>query len=670
MDILKFIKILFSKIRYLIAIPVVLATIMYLLTSNQTQKYYTEATIYTGITSGSSIEDVQSSRVDYFATQNAYNNVLAIVTSKSVLEETALRLFTIHLMCEAPDPRVISNTSFERLQMIVPEEVRALIATNDYELTYQNIRAYIKQDKENFIYALLNYSDPHYSIKAISQVQAARVQSSDMVKISYEADDAAICFRTIEILGNVFIERYNALKKNQSNSVVAYFQKQLQIAGDKLRASEDKLLEFNTANDIINYYEQTKHVSSQQEKIEVKLQEIKLEVEAATSVLLRIETEVEKHISSNVRNSRMVSIREQLIRVNDRLAMKILESKDDSSDEIKELSETKFNLESELKNIMDSLNVYRSNSEGLESQKMFGDWLEAIKEYESTRAQLKAMILRKDEFMLQYKTYAPLGASLLRIEREIDVNEREYLEILHHLGLAKLKQQNHDLMSDMKILDEPKLPINSQPSKRKILIIIIAIFGVIFYVVGLFLIELLDKRVRTPEKLSKFSGLPVISAFADTGNKKVDVASINYKAVRFLLEQINISNYDKNDAISIAIASNWQEEGKTFIANALKDILSGKNIEINEIPELTGGIQDPEIIKKSGLVVFIVSAKRTWGTPDDILLDKLKSLAGDSVQASLNFAQPDDLEDFYGEIPKKRSFIRRFIKKKLFKKFI
>jgi hypothetical protein len=47
------------------------------------------------------------------------------------------------------------------------------------------------------------------------------------------------------------------------------------------------------------------------------------------------------------------------------------------------------------------------------------------------------------------------------------------------------------------------------------------------------------------------------------------------------------------------------------------------------------------------------------------MLEKLNKLINTNVFAVLTRAIPDNLEEMYGEIPKKRSFFRVFIKKLL-----
>jgi len=709
MDTAGFIKLVASKITYFIMIPVIIGAVMYLLTMNQPKKYSAQAVIFTGITSSSSIEDMEKRNVDYFATQNAYNNVLTILNSRSVLEETSLRLLTKHLMIESPAPGLITVRAFNALGEIVPKEVRSLVVPEDFEASYENIKAYIAQDENNFIYGLLNYEHPVYSIKALSAISASRLQSSDLVQITYENADPAICYQTLKILTEVFIERYNQLQKTQTSSIVAYFEEQLKNASNKLKASEDKLLIFNTRNDIINYYEQTKHISSQEEKIEVKLQDMKLEFDAANSVLKRLENEINNRFSLNLHNTSILSLRRQLVKINDLIAYELLNEEKQPGEKLTILQEKKIRLESELQQCIDTMYVHENRSEGIEQEKILSEWLDAVKESESSRARYEAMQLRKIEFMKRYQQYAPLGATLKRIEREIDVNEREYLEILHHLGLAQLKQQNADLMSDMKVLDEPKLPINPLPSKRKIYVLVFAFAGTLFYLFGLFILELFDQRVRTPERMEKMTGLPVVSVLVEEDVQNTDTGAMNARAANYLLEAIGM-NYDEtsSEVIRVNVLSNWANEHISDVTRAIGTKLSGYTVQqtpqeeapvtgaahkddpvggmpvekaftfsyrgntivLREIPPLSEGITDAGVIVDAEIQLFVVHARRVWSKADEISLRKLQQLAPGTIKTVLTRALPSDLENFYGEIPKKRSWVRRFIKLKLLKRFI
>jgi hypothetical protein len=69
--------------------------------------------------------------------------------------------------------------------------------------------------------------DKHYSLKAPSTIQAIRINTSDLIKISYTVNDPGICQQTLAIYNEVCIKNYKNIKENRSDAVVKYFQEQL-----------------------------------------------------------------------------------------------------------------------------------------------------------------------------------------------------------------------------------------------------------------------------------------------------------------------------------------------------------------------------------------------------------------------------------------------------------
>jgi succinoglycan biosynthesis transport protein ExoP len=704
MNLLQFIKILSHKINYLILLPLFTAILVFVLTRNLPVSYSSESTLFTGITSNSGI-DLESTGVDFFATQNEYNNILSIIESRDVLEETALRLLTQHLMLDKARKDVISEENFEKLQKITPPAIKKLIVRNDFEKSFKNIHNYVTQDDNNFIYGLLSFDHPYYSIKALNNIKVTRIGTSDLIKITYECEDQGISFNTVRFLCQIFIEKYGMLKNSQWGSAVLYFEKKLKESNEKLNKSEDSLLAFNTKNDIINYDEQTKHVSSQQETIDIRLQEIKMELDASHAVLIKLESEIVKRYHINLRTKDILNIRSQLIAKNNAIA-KIEVNEENSRDKASLLSlkQNRKQLEHKLASEIDSTYIYESNSQGIESQKLLGEWLDAIKSYESNSALYKSMQERKKVFMTQYKQYAPLGAMLKRIDRGLIVNEKEYIEILHHLGLARLNQNNADMLSKMKIMDEAKFPINAIPSNRKLYVILSTLFSLIFYILGVFIVELLDQRISSPFKLKKHTGLEVLSAFCINENEKyIYTDKINERAAVFIYGKIRELSFSKNKPVTIQIFSNWEQSGRTFVSAIVnKELekhgfdcitlkLSGLDKEseisfkqlrvannyneftpsadksldylISVLPPISEGIENPQLIKTGDINFLVFDARSTWTKADTFNLEKLKHLLGDNLFAILTCASPHYLDEMYGEIPQKRSRMRIWIKK-------
>ena len=252
MNIIYFIRLLLKHIYLLILGPILLFSIIFYSTKDEPKQYNSATNIYTGIASGASLTSLESSTVDRLGTMTAFDNLINIVKSRETLEQVGLRLFTSHMILEKPVPEIISKESYANLMRIVPNDVKELVVKNDFEKTYEAFSKYKEKDFNNFIYELLvlNHADYSYG-KIAGKLKARRLNSSDMIEISYRSTDPGICLRTLEILTEVFIKNYSLVKINQSDAILNYFQQQLDDAQHKLDEAEDDLLQFNKVNNII-----------------------------------------------------------------------------------------------------------------------------------------------------------------------------------------------------------------------------------------------------------------------------------------------------------------------------------------------------------------------------------------------------------------------------------
>jgi succinoglycan biosynthesis transport protein ExoP len=721
MNIIKFLKIIYSKIIYLTIIPIIIGLVVYFLTKDLPVKYTTSSTIFTGVTTNNGLV-VESIRIDNNATQSEYNNIMTMLKSTTLFEEISLHLLTQHLILTKPQKEIISEKSYKELMASVPDKVKKLVVKNNFDKTYKNLKEYIVQDEKNYIYRLMNYGHKYYGINSISTLKAERLTNSDLIKLSFESEDPGICFNTVKFATQIFVKNYSEIKVKQSSSAVSYFEQKLKEIAAKLDEAEQNLLDFNIDNDIINYYEQTEQVTTQQEKIEVRLQEVKMEYEASQAVLAKLEHEVEKRYNINLRNSMILQIREQLVELNEAITSIELDNNNPNKSKLPDLKSKKNKVESTLENKIDSMNIFDSKSQGIESQRLLSEWLDAVKNHENYSALFKSMKLRQIDFMKQFKRYAPLGATIKRIEREIDVYEREYLNVLHHLGLARQNQQSIDMRSNMKVLDETKFPINAIPSKNKLYVVIAVLFSIIFYLLGVFIIELMDARMKSPSLLKLNTGLDVIAAFTinNKRNKKyINTEMIDHRASLLLFEKVRKLSSKNTKPFVIQIYSSWDGAGKTLVANKLAAEIEKHNFsvtivsfcneeenssqtkstgsdsiaisnfysEINKyeqydtfitensissnylisiFPPVSNGIDNTAFISNPNVNLIVYDANTSWATADIFMLDKLKSvLLENSLFAVLTYAEPDNLEEMYGDIPKKRSFIRKLLKKLL-----
>jgi len=718
MNLVKFIGILTGKLKYLIILPVIAGGITFVLVRNLPKQYTSDTTVYSGITSNSGL-DVTVSKIDKIMTQNEYSNITSILKSNSLYEEVSLRLLAQHLSLYKATPNIISKENYQKIQQEMPAAVKKLAVKGNEEQTYQNLKRYVKQDEHNFVYKLLNSIHPFYSTEAISKIKGEQVDGSDIFRLSYQSSDPGICYNTVQISAKTLIKSYGQIKVNMKNSAVKYFQQKLDEVSAKLNTAENNLLNFNIDNTIINYYEQTKQVTTQHQEIEIKLQDAKMNYEASIAVLKKIESEIARRFSVNLKNVEILNIRTQLVDCNNQIAHREVNSSDTKNIKNGNLYTTKKKLEKDLKQCLNSIYTKASSSQGIETQRILGEWLDAVKNLETAKAMYKSMQARQVEFMFQFKRYAPLGANIKKIEREINVYEREYLVILDNLNTALQNERNTEITSNMRIIDEAKFPISSMPSKKKLYVIISILLALIFYIAGLFIVELMDNRIKTPSLLKKLTGLEPVSGYSIQNNKKFTSAEqVSEKATAYIHEKIKSISSGHDKPFVIQILSVWDGAGKTEMAEKLSESLEkygfsvlilnlmnivsdqdkkigkdnwselilnyykctdykeliGENYNsydyiISVIPSVSHGIDNTILITKADISLVVYNANLTWTSADQFNTDKLKAIINNNLYAVLTSTLPENLEEMYGDIPKNRSRTRVFAKK-LLKRFV
>jgi len=327
---------------------------------------------------------------------------------------------------------------------------------------------------------------------------------------------------------------------------------------------------------------------------------------------------------------------------------------------------------------------------------------------------------RLDSFDAIYKELAPVGSNLKRIEREVDVNEKEYLSVLHGLNMAKLRQQSLEMSNNLSITDFPFLPLKPQPSKRIILVIMAFVATFILTMAILIGKALLGKTVQSTGRAEKFTGLKFLSAFPNYASvdKMVIVEDLNTSILSHFKSNFVVKHKEafskSKEPVIITISSIKKGEGKSYITQMLSEKFSDQNNSVlylkyeDDSSETIPGItyksythndafknaksssewlnslgMDPssysiifieleELSKFSvpdtllnGVTanLFVLSAERVWSESDSRTLNLFSNLTNVKPLILLNRADIDRLEAIIGEIPKRRSNARRVAKR-------
>jgi len=705
--------------------PLLTAVVVFMLTRDMKKEYISSTLVYTGLASGYSITSGEDERVDYFAVNNAFDNLMATIKSRETVEEVGMRLLATNLLLDKPVYNKISQQNFDHLKELIPDTLRKkFIDPVSVENTFLNIAKYKNTSENNEIKALLNSKSEIYSAEVINKnITAARKQSSDMIEITYKADDPAMCQQTLQLVVDVFIKRYKNIKEGETSNVVGYFEEQLRLASQRLKQSEDKLRDFSSQNKIINYYEQAKFVAESKENVMSDKQKQEEQLMASRAALSRIESKISLRKNVMEVNEKITNYREQLAQVNYKIANAELYNED-----IERISKYKKQADDLKKSIATEIeNQYKLNNstEGVSRENLLNEWLTNYLAVDENQSKLKVITDRLQGFDKVFNDMAPVGSRLKQIEREVEVAEKEYLSVLHGLNLAKLRQKNLEMSTNLTITDLPFFPLQPQSSKRFLLLLMSLLSTFIISLSVILARALLGKSIKSPMRAERFTGLKFLGAMPDYNSisKDVDKETLNEMVLSHLSSCLELETAGtKKDAKLVTVFSNKAGEGKSHFLNKITEkihsrtgdvlwLAPGKEATINnssngvtsatykdngvfhkaedfkswfkeqnglqqnyeyiflELSEISKYDLASNIVKDSDLSLMVLNSDRAWSEADARALRHFTRATDKKPMVLLNNIDLNLLETIVGEVPRKRTKIRRLIKSVLTMQF-
>ncbi|MGY6559836.1 MAG: GumC family protein [Nitritalea sp.] len=505
-----------KKYWYLfLLVPGILAAVVIFMTRNLEKIYDSHTIIYTGISTRKTADLTESLKIDYFTSNNLMDNIVELINSRRTSELVALKLLSQHLSMDAFDPKRMEQDTYEQLRTNIPESLRSQVAVpGDPVRTQLRIERLLRDEDPRvgpIRYVLENHK--YYGISNISgRVRVLRKRSSDMIEISYYTDDPGIVYQTVHALADVYLSRYGDLRISETSGGIDFYIQERDRIFKKLQESEERLKEFVSANRIMNFYEQGKNLDNYINEIEKEVIRARQVSEGADASLRKLE---EKLRVNELRASTIDSLSYYRTQVSNKRVMlnTLMTELGPDSYEIIELKK-------EIREISDKLSdkiasLYRQDFavDGIPLNQILGEWLSTYLEKERELSALEISLSSKQEISDRIDRFAPLGAELKRLEREVQVNENEYLAILSGLNQARLQSQNLKISQTQEIIDPPFFPTQARSSKRKIMVAASFMFGHIL-LIGFFAGRLLlGVNLHEPQQAAKQTGLRVIGAF-------------------------------------------------------------------------------------------------------------------------------------------------------------
>jgi len=895
MNLTYFIRLILKNSMLALGIAFAMAVLVYLMMGRKPKNYTSSTVIYTGIATGYDLESGENRRFDFYATNAQFDNIINIIKSREIQEETGIRLMAQHLMLEQPDPKICSEETWRNLMKEAPEEVKSLVArpnnaetarmielareaikdvrddedsvpavadsvpekvtttilesrtdtlkiekfretpkyytvragdfpssiasrfgisvdrlyslnpgmgdpitggqrlrvglaresyfidsvivskvpvqkdtliqravpvtpdsagkdynsrmdsvtaafdktvariledSDPYEKTVANLRKYKNKDQSNYIYRTLQSSNPVYGVQKIASVKAVRIQSSDLLRLTFDSHDQGVCQNTLRIITQVFTQTHQKISASQTSVVSKYFRERVDSSKTRLDSLENQLLQFTKENRIINYNEQTKFIAEQKEVLDKEWTEAFGKVSAGKAALRVIEDNLDAKALLMTQNNEILDNRRKLHEINTAIAEEDVKG---------EISPYQMNLlKAQAERIKEDLRQaiargyqFERTKEGINIQDVLSSWFQKAIEVEESKARYEVLTDRKDNFLKKYDEFAPLGSQMRKLEREIDLVQQDYMNHLHNLNLSIMKEKNIKT-SEPQVLDEPLYPIKPNPSKRMFSVIAAFLAGLVITIAVIILMEFLDNTIKFPDRLAELSGVPLLGAFPRLPLKpdpKIDMNLLTGRAIDQITQRIRLEDLKQrsrgDQPFTIFIMSTREQEGKTFLGSRITEKLrvggmkvlfikpqekrnpadfqmqfntfagladawdfeyeipenfinirninellrnftfltKGYQFIIIELPALLAGEFPAALVHTGNLSLLVGKASRTWNKADDDQVKLYSSSATHPRFSILNGCHVDQMETIVGEIPKRRSYIMKLIKK-------
>lgn len=687
--------------RWLILVGTSLITLLvYHYTRHMRGGYDVKATLYTGVASGYNLES--DKRTDWAMVQNSMDNLISIIQAESTLKRVCIRLFARVLIEGNPDKENngITPSSYNWTYNHLKNspngpQILKLIDKSSEDKTVANLEAYMRPNKDNYVYGLFYYNHPFYSYNALKNIKVQRRLTSDLLDVSYSSGDPGIAYNTVSILMNEFVNEYRRIRYGETDKVIKYFEEELKRIGKQLQLEEDDLTKYNVEKRIINYLDETKEIAAISKEFELREQDALFAFNSTKSML----DELERHMDSNakqiLKNLEFVDKLKEASTITGKISEAEAMSdakKDDNTlvNDKKRLSE----LRNDLSKLTDSYIGHKYTKEGASRTEIISQWLEQTLLYEKAKAELLIVQNARRDLNDRYVFFAPVGTTIKQKERSINFTERNYLTVLQSYNEALLRKKNLEMTSaTLKVLNEPTYPIASNSTNRKQIVIAACVGSFLIIIAFLLLIEILDRTLRDGGRAKRVTGFNVIGAIPSSSSARyggftktyIQIATkeLSNSLLRFLNKRkspglfiINLfstNNHSGEEEIGVLICEYLQscklkckfisyevdfniESTEYLLANSVTDFYKpqGEDILIIAYPPLSQSNIPSALLHDSNANILVAPADRGWKNTDTQLCEQLMLQLGKTsvpFRICLTNASREAIEDFTGQLP-------------------
>ncbi len=695
----------------LVLVPGLTMGLIIYMTADSQKTYKTEAKLYLNLQESKSTSLTDEDMKQY-QVHTVFQNIVELLKSKKPIER--VRIKAVRKGLEGGNIFSIGN------EQLVANKEAVVQRLDQMEANNEQLRS--NQFPDTLIASYLHFH--RLQIDRLKDIVISyRIMDSNFMKFELTEH---IPEKT-QILANLFIEAVidenREIAQNKIKSHKDLIEGLVRQAKIDLDEKIKKLENFKVENSIINLGEHTKAIVVYL----VQLEGTRANLLAKVGSSSRGKSEVLSTVAAGnalsldlTTNAEIVGLKEELRILNRQVLATSLEADNKAA-----LAKVKANIEMTRKAI-DAKLIELTGKSPYDPSRIQLELASKYLNYDldvETNADVLSIIDTEIQRVTNYsRKFAPFESTIVALEQEISTAQNVYLVLLNKLNLTQTMESGSG-ENMIEVIDPPYLPSTPEASKRPIIVAAGGIAVFVLIAAMLIVIQLLDASIISVEKFERNSSLPVIGALPNNHNKEKDqqlakaVQLIHHQQLLQLLQIIMSKCFDKKGILMLT--SSQAGEGKHYMALQLQKLLEGSGkkvafvdadwmnettydsmINLRPLVENNGLIKNSSKINEkldkmkadNDLVVLItspinISAEAGFWTElskyvlyifranriltkvdhrvEKMLLDSKLQFLGTVI----NKVDIENMEDYLGEIPRKRTFLRKITKKLITRDF-
>lgn len=596
---------------FIVIIPLISMMVTYFAVRNLPDLYKAEAQIITGIIDASPQipvtegDHIQDSRID-----QTFTNMAEVMQSKSMVNLVSYKTI-LHDLTSKP-----FKERSAVLQKLNDEDIKSAVETFNEKYTKReslNLRDAYQIRLYNLLRSM-EYDD--LSLK--SSLSVYRLGNTDFINVEYSSVSPELSAFVVNTLSNEFVGYHTSMVKADQFSSVKFLENVLSQKWDTLQSRIAKLGSYKIKNRILNLTEQSSQIIGQDADYVRHIQQAERDINAYRAAIANLDKQFNPqdrlYFESTKAdlNQSILSTRSEIHSLYDKYVQNDFdESYKKSIDSLQRILSSQINGQPE-----NHLASPANTNEDLVQQKLSLQQQLGMATYSLNSLKRGLLSLGR-----KFNKLLPHEAQIKAQELDIETLNKEYQDLLANYNQVKMESE-YPVKLKQTLVAMPGL---AEPSKKALYVLLSGLLSLALCLLVVFILSLLDKRIRRPLELALATRAPVLGYLHLVGNSTLDLKGIwknlhGTAEMREFKKQLRSTRFEVNKELAVSgsrgsilnITSIAGGEGKTLIAAciAYTYVMVSKKVLL-----IDGNFEHPSITQNSVTSLFIEDYFNTGEIP-------------------------------------------------------